>query len=77
MSSERPSDNNVAPKSHSQGEGPEVETSRFEVTPKACGFRSGHDILHLNQIHDELEMEELQRKLLAGGNDGDGTSGQP
>ena len=36
---------------------------RFEVTPKACGFRSGVDVLHLNQLNDRLEMEELQEKL--------------
>jgi len=36
---------------------------RFKVTPKACGFQSGVDVLRLNQLNDELEMEELQRKL--------------
>jgi hypothetical protein len=36
---------------------------RFKVTPKACGFQSGVDVLRLNQLNDELEMEEFQRKL--------------
>jgi len=36
---------------------------RFKITPKACGFQSGVDVLRLNQLNDELEMEELQRKL--------------
>jgi hypothetical protein len=43
---------------------------RFKVTPKACGFRSGVDVLRLNQLTDELEVEDFQRKLAAaGGND--------
>ena len=37
---------------------------RFKVTPKACGFQSGVDVLRLNQLNDELEMEEFQRKLM-------------
>jgi hypothetical protein len=36
---------------------------RFKVTPKACGFQGGVDVLRLNQLNDELETEELQRKL--------------
>jgi hypothetical protein len=36
---------------------------RFKVIPKACGFREGVDVLHLNQLNDELEMEDFQRKL--------------
>jgi plasmid stability protein len=38
---------------------------RFEVMPKACGFRRGVDVLHLNQLNDELEMEDFQRKRSA------------
>ncbi len=36
---------------------------KFKVIPKACGFQSGVDVNRLNQLNDELEMEELQRKL--------------
>lgn len=36
---------------------------RFEVKPKACGFRPGIDVLRLNQLNDELELEDFQRKL--------------
>ena len=34
---------------------------RFKVIPKACGFRSGVDVLRLNQLNDELEMEDFVR----------------
>lgn len=37
---------------------------RFKVIPKACGFRSGVDVLRLNHLNDELKMEGLQRKLV-------------
>jgi hypothetical protein len=30
---------------------------RFEVVPKACGFRAGVDLLRLNQLSDELDLE--------------------
>jgi hypothetical protein len=36
---------------------------RFKITPKACGFQLGVEVLRLNQLNDELETEELQRKL--------------
>ena len=42
---------------------PGAKLSRFEVTPKACGFRSGVDVLRLNQLDDELEKEDFERKL--------------
>src|SRR5687767_11957105 len=29
----------------------------FRVTPRAAGFRSGVDVLHLNQLGDELDIE--------------------
>ena len=35
---------------------------KFKVIPKACGFRSGVDMLRLNQLNDELEVEDFQRK---------------
>jgi hypothetical protein len=38
---------------------------RFEVKAKACGFRSGVDVRRLNQVNDELEIEDFQRKLRA------------
>ena len=36
---------------------------RFEVKPKACGFRPGVDVLRLNKLNDELELEDFQQKL--------------
>jgi hypothetical protein len=44
-------------------EKPVTPLPSFKVIPKACGFRSGVDVLHLNQLNDELEMEGFQRKL--------------
>lgn len=41
-----------------QGEKPGLKLPRFEVVPKACGFRLGVDILRLNQLSDELELED-------------------
>ena len=38
----------------------EEEPVRFEVKPKACGFRRGVNVLRLNQLSDELEVEQLQ-----------------
>ncbi len=35
----------------------------FRVTPKAGGFRSGVDVLRLNQLNDELESEALLHEL--------------
>jgi hypothetical protein len=46
-----------------RGEKPGSKLPRFEVVPKACGFRPGVDILRLNQLSDELELEDFQRKL--------------
>jgi hypothetical protein len=34
--------------------------ARFKVTLKACGFRSGVDVLHLNQLNDDLEIKDFQ-----------------
>jgi hypothetical protein len=48
------------------GEKTVARLPRFKVIPKACGFRSGVDVLHLNQLNDELEMEDFQRKLAGG-----------
>jgi plasmid stability protein len=47
------------------GEKPSPRLPRFEVEPKACGFRSGVDVLRLNQLNDELSIEEFQRLLAA------------
>jgi len=46
-----------------RGEKPGSRLPRFEVKAKACGFRSGIDVHHLNQVNDELEIEDFQRKL--------------
>ena len=48
------------------GEKPASRLPRFEVTPRACGFRAGVDVLRLNQLNDELETEDFQRKLATG-----------
>jgi ribosomal protein L4 len=45
------------------GEKAGARLPKFKVTPKACGFRSGVDVLRLNQLNDELEIEDFQRKL--------------
>ncbi len=47
---------------------PQSPLPRFVVKPKACGFRSGVDVRKLNQLVDELETEDFQRKLSAGSN---------
>ena len=38
------------------------QTSRYEVQPHAFGFKPGIDMNRLNQLVDELEAEELDRK---------------
>lgn len=35
---------------------------RFKVVPHQSGFKPGIDPLRLNQLNDELEVEEFQRK---------------
>jgi len=50
-----------------QGEKKLSRLPKFKVTPIACGFRSGVDVLHLNQLNDDLEMEDFQRKLAGAG----------
>ncbi len=49
----------------SQGEKPRPSLPRFKVEARACGFQSGVDVLRLNQLNDELETEDFQRKLAA------------
>jgi hypothetical protein len=46
-----------------RGRKPATRQPPFRVTPKACGFRSGVDLLRLNQLNDELESEEVLREL--------------
>ncbi len=46
-----------------RGEKPGRRPPPFRVKPKACGFRSGVDILKLNQLHDELALEDFRQKL--------------
>lgn len=42
-----------------RGRKPATRLPPFRVVPKACGFRSGVDVLRLNQLNDELESERL------------------
>jgi len=37
--------------------------SRYEVEPHAFGFKPGIDVNRLNQLVDELEAGELDRKI--------------
>ena len=46
-----------------RAEKPVSRLPRFEVHAKARGFRSGVDVLRLNQLSDELDAEDFQRKL--------------
>jgi hypothetical protein len=46
-----------------RGQKPAAKPPRFVVKPKAREFRSGVDVLRLNQLSDELEIEDFQRKL--------------
>jgi hypothetical protein len=46
-----------------EGEKRPPRLPKFKVIPKACGFRNGVDVLHLNQLNDDLELEDFQRKL--------------
>lgn len=48
-----------------RGEKPPSQLPRFRVKARACGFRSGVDLLRLNQLNDELEVEDFRRKLTA------------
>ena len=50
-------------KAFQQGDKPESAVRRFEVQPKACGFRNGIDLQKLNQLNDELALEDFQEKL--------------
>jgi hypothetical protein len=34
-----------------------LNARRFQVNPKACGFRTGIDPAQLNQLLDELEID--------------------
>lgn len=48
---------------------PSARLPRFKIKPRACGFRQGVDVLRLNQLNDELEAEEFQRKRAKEGPD--------
>jgi plasmid stability protein len=39
---------------------------RFEVKAKACGFQRGVDLLHLNQLSDDLEIEDFRGESVGG-----------
>ncbi len=55
--------NDTLRKGFRQGDKPGADPPPFQVAPKACGFRSGIDVLKLNQLHDELALEDFQEKL--------------
>jgi plasmid stability protein len=57
--------NTALRKALQQGNKPEPPLPRFQVQPKACGFRSGVDFEKLNQLYDELSLEDFQEKLAA------------
>jgi hypothetical protein len=57
--------NETLRKGLNRSEKPAGKLPRFEVKAKARGFRGGVDVLRLNQLNDELEMEDFQRKLAA------------
>jgi hypothetical protein len=44
--------------------GKQVRAPRFEVRPHALAFKAGIDLDRLNQLVDELEAEEIARKLI-------------
>lgn len=58
--------NETLRKGLSTGEKSSPPLPRFVVKPKACGFQSGVDVLRLNQLNDQLETEDFQRKLSKG-----------
>jgi hypothetical protein len=45
---------------------PAARLPRFEVKPKACGFRAGVDPDKLHQLLDDLEVEDFNRRLARG-----------
>ncbi len=48
------------------GKQPVATLPPFRVTPKAAGFRSGVDVLRLNQLNDELDSDAFERKMERG-----------
>jgi hypothetical protein len=40
-----------------------AEAPRFQVTPRAFGFKPGVDLDRLNQLVDELEAESVDERL--------------
>lgn len=58
--------NETLRKGLSTGEKSSTPLPKFEVKPKACGFQTGVDVLRLNQLNDQLETEDFQRKLSKG-----------
>lgn len=45
------------------GSRPSAPPPAFRVTPRAGSFRAGVDLLHLNQLTDELETEAFEERL--------------
>lgn len=48
------------------GKGPGRRPRRFRVRAKACGFRSGIDLMKLNQLVDELDIDRVGALALGG-----------
>ena len=44
-------------------QGKRARARRFKVEPHAFGFKPGVDVDRLNQLVDEMEAEEIARKL--------------
>lgn len=42
---------------------PSTKMPRFEVQPHAFGFKPGVDLDRMNQLVDELESEDVAKKL--------------
>lgn len=55
--------NSTLKKGLDQSQKPAAPLARFEVKPKACGFRNSVDVLKLNELYDELEMDRFDQKL--------------
>ena len=53
--------NSVLRRGLRHGNKPDKALPRFQVEPKACGFRAGVDPRKLNQLVDDLEMEDFNR----------------
>lgn len=55
--------NSLLRKGLAAGSKPEAPLPPFRVEPKACGFRAGVDVEHLNRVNDRLEVQDFQREV--------------